>query len=157
MDFFFFLTLQELITWKIPKVTQRLSGKVTMAEATKAPGLYPPHSCPFPGADLAWAAAYIPSRALWQLRERAPSGVSASRFYLLLSSVSVVGPWASPSKVSVLFYKVDTELLPSFPPEAAVKTQGESTVLCNDLPVRKNPFILHLLSTHFVSQADHNT
>lgn len=68
-----------------------------------------------------------------------------------------VGPWASPSKVSVLFYKVDTELLPSFPPKAAVKIQGGSTVLCNDLPVRKNPFIPHLLSIHFVSQADHNT
>lgn len=138
-------------------MTQRLSGKVTMAEATKAPGLFPPHSYPSSGADLAGAAAHRPSHSLWQLRERAPSGVSASRFHSPLSTVSVVGPWASPSKVSVLFCKVDTELLPSFPPKAAVKIQGGSTVLCNDLPVRKNPFIPDLLSIHFVSQADHNT
>lgn len=34
---------------KIPKVTQRLSWKVTKVEASKAPGFHPLCICPFPG------------------------------------------------------------------------------------------------------------
>lgn len=47
--FFFFLSLQDLLAWKIPKVTQRLSWKVTKVEASKAPGFHPLCICPFPG------------------------------------------------------------------------------------------------------------
>lgn len=156
--FFFFLTLQEPITWKIPEVTQRLSGKATKAEATKAPGPYQPYIVPSPGGRTgrSWIPQTFPPPAAAEGRRRAPCGICSSRLHLPLSSGSIVGPWASPSKVNVLFYKVEIEFLPSFPHKAAVKTQQESTVLCNDLPVRKNPFILYLLSIRFVSQADRN-
>lgn len=73
-----------------------------------------------------------------------------------LSAVSVVDLWASPSELSVLIHKVGIEYQPSLPPKPPVKTKWENPVLCNDISVIENPFILYLLSIHFASQTDHN-
>lgn len=89
--FFFFLTLQKLIAWKIPKVTQRLSGKVT----SKAPGFHPLCSCPPPREGPARAKARRPCHAPEppeQPRVTLPSQGPPSQAPVPLGSVSVVDP-----------------------------------------------------------------
>lgn len=138
---FFFLSLQDLLAWKIPKVTQRLSWKVTKVEASKAPGFHPLCSCPFPrqtGTELKHTDLTLCSSQ----RQRHPARGLHSQAPGPLGSVSGVGPRAGLSKFSVLICQVGTEFLASLPPKLVVKTKRESTVLCNDTPVTEKPFIL---------------
>ena len=100
----FFSTLQELIAWKTPKVTQRLSGKVTKAEASKAPGFHSLCSSPIP--EQTQPELKHTDLTPWGSRgRRCPDRGLHIRAPLPLGSVSVVDPWASPPKFSVLIVK----------------------------------------------------
>lgn len=141
LGFFFFSSLQDLLAWKIPKVTQRLSGKVTKVEASKAPGFHPLCSCPFPGQTRP-GLKHTDLAPRGSRRQRHPARGLHLQAVLPLGLASAGGPRAGLSKFSVLICQVGTELLASLPPKLVVKVKRESTVLCNDTPVTEKPFIL---------------